>query len=197
MANALAQALGAQAAYPGRQVISLCGDGGFTMLMGDFLSLVQLNLPVNVVVFNNGTLGFVELEQKSTGFLDFGVDFKNPNFAKMAEAVGIRGIRIEDAAQVDHGIADALAHNGPVLVDAVVNRTELVMPPSITLEMAKGFTLFMVKAAMSGGHRPREDEPLALIGIRQMKLGISEDKRTSRARDTAASAAPPAAMGRN
>jgi pyruvate dehydrogenase (quinone) len=141
MANAMAQALGAQAAYPGRQVISLCGDGGLTMLMGDLLSLVQLNLPVKVVVFNNGTLGFVELEQKSTGFLDFGVDFKNPNFAKMADAVGIRGIRIEDAAQVEHGIADALAHKGPVLVDAVVNRTELVMPPSVTLEMAKGFTL--------------------------------------------------------
>jgi pyruvate dehydrogenase (quinone) len=150
MANAMAQALGAQAAYPGRQVISLCGDGGFTMLMGDLLSLVQLDLPVKVVVFNNGTLGFVELEQKSTGFLDFGVDFKNPNFAKMAEAVGLRGIRIEDAAQVEDSIADALAHNGPVLVDAVVNRTELVMPPSVTLEMAKGFTLFMVKAVMSG-----------------------------------------------
>jgi pyruvate dehydrogenase (quinone) len=158
MANAMAQALGAQAAYPGRQVISLCGDGGLTMLMGDLLSLVQLNLPVKVVVFNNGTLGFVELEQKSTGFLDFGVDFKNPNFAKMADAVGIRGIRIEDAAQVEHGIADALAHKGPVLVDAVVNRTELVMPPSVTLEMAKGFTLFMVKAVMSG----RADEVIDL-----------------------------------
>jgi pyruvate dehydrogenase (quinone) len=150
MANAMGQAIGAQAANPGRQVISLCGDGGFTMLMGDFLSLVQLKLPVKVVVFNNGTLGFVELEQKSTGFLDFGVDFKNPNFVKMAEAVGIRGIRIEDAAQVEDGIADALAQKGPVLVDAVVNRTELVMPPSVTLEMAKGFTLFMLKAVMNG-----------------------------------------------
>src|SRR6185295_5312548 len=90
MANAMAQAIGAQAALPGRQVISLSGDGGFSMLMGDFLSLVQLKLPVKVVVFNNGTLGFVELEQKSTGFLDFGTDFVNPNFAAMAEAVGIR-----------------------------------------------------------------------------------------------------------
>jgi pyruvate dehydrogenase (quinone) len=158
MANAMGQAIGAQAAYPGRQVVSLSGDGGFTMLMGDLLSLVQLKLPVKVVVFNNGTLGFVELEQKSTGFLDFGVDFKNPNFASMAEAVGIRGIRIEDAAQVKDGIAAALTHDGPVLVDAVVNRTELVMPPSITLEMAKGFTLFMVKAVMSG----RADEVIDL-----------------------------------
>ena len=87
MANAMAQTIGAQAAFPGRQVISLSGDGGFTMLMGDFLSLVQLGLPVKVVVFNNSALGFIEIEQKSSGFLDFGTSFKNPNFAAMAEAV--------------------------------------------------------------------------------------------------------------
>ena len=113
MANAMAQAIGAQTAFPGRQVISLSGDGGFTMLMGDFLSLAQLKLPVKVVVFNNGALGFIELEQKSTGFLDFGTEFKNPNFAAMAEAVGIRGIRIEDPADVDDGIAVAFAHRRP------------------------------------------------------------------------------------
>ena len=158
MANAMAQAIGAQAAFPGRQVVSLSGDGGFTMLMGDFLSLVQLELPVKVVVFNNGALGFIELEQKSTGFLDFGTELKNPNFAAMAEAVGVRGIRLEDPADVDDGIAAALAHDGPVLVDAVVNRTELAMPPSITVEMAKGFTLYMVKAVMSG----RADEIIDL-----------------------------------
>ncbi len=150
MANAMAQAIGAQAAFPGRQVVSLSGDGGFQMLMGDFLSLVQLGLPVKVVVFNNGALGFIELEQKSTGFLPFGTEFNNPNFAAMAEAVGIRGIRLEDPADVDAGIRAALAHDGPVLVDAVVNRTELAMPPSITMEMAKGFTLYMVRAVMSG-----------------------------------------------
>jgi pyruvate dehydrogenase (quinone) len=131
-------------------VVSLSGDGGFAMLMGDFLSLAQLHLPVKVVVFNNGALGFIELEQKSTGFLDFGTELQNPNFAAMAEAVGIRGIRLEDAADVEGGIAAALAHDGPVLIDAVVNRTELAMPPSITAEMAKGFTLYMVKAVMSG-----------------------------------------------
>jgi pyruvate dehydrogenase (quinone) len=158
MANAMAQAIGAQAAFPGRQVVSLSGDGGFTMLMGDFITLTQYKLPVKIVVFNNGTLGFVELEQKSTGFLDFGVDLQNPNFAAMAEAVGIRGIRIEDAGQVEAGIAAALAHDGPVLVDAVVNRTELAMPPSITLEMAKGFTLYMVKAVIGG----RADEVVDL-----------------------------------
>ena len=120
------------------------------MLMGDFLSLAQLGLPVKIVVFNNGSLGFVALEQKSTGILDFGTDLNNPNFAAMAEAAGIRGIRLEDSGQVTEGIAAALAHDGPVLVDAVVNRTELLMPPSVTLEMAKGFTLYMVKAIMSG-----------------------------------------------
>jgi pyruvate dehydrogenase (quinone) len=83
MANAMAQAIGAQAACPGRQVISLSGDGGFTMLMGDLLSLTQLELPVKVVVFNNSALGFIELEQKSTGFLNFGTGFQNPNFAAM------------------------------------------------------------------------------------------------------------------
>jgi pyruvate dehydrogenase (quinone) len=150
MANAMAQAIGAQAAFPGRQVISLSGDGGFSMLMGDFLSLAQLKLPVKVVVFNNSALGFIELEQKSTGFIDFGTEFQNPNFAAMAEAIGIRGIRLEDPAQVEDGIATALAHKGPVLIDAVVNRAELAMPPSITVEMAKGFSLFMVKAILSG-----------------------------------------------
>jgi pyruvate dehydrogenase (quinone) len=150
MANAMAQAMGAQAAFPGRQVVSLSGDGGFSMLMGDLLSLVQLKLPAKVVVFNNGALGFIELEQKSTGFIQFGTEFENPDFAQMAEAVGIRGIRIESPADVKEGIAAALAQNGPVVVDAVVNRTELAMPPAITTEMAKGFTLYMVKAVLSG-----------------------------------------------
>jgi pyruvate dehydrogenase (quinone) len=131
-------------------VISLSGDGGFTMLMGDFLSLAQLGLPVKVVVFNNSALGFIEIEQKSTGFLDFGTNFKNPNFAAMAEASGVRGIRLEDPADVDAGIAAALAHDGPVLVDAVVSRTVLPVPPAITAEMAKGFTLYMVKAVFNG-----------------------------------------------
>jgi len=150
MANAMPQAIGAQAAFPQRQVISLSGDGGFTMLMGDFLSLAQLGLPVKIVVFNNGALGFIELEQKSTGFINTGTDLKNPNFAAMAEAVGVRGIRLEHSSEVDAGIAEALAHNGPVLVDAVVNRTELAMPPAITVEMAKGFSLYMIRAVMNG-----------------------------------------------
>jgi pyruvate dehydrogenase (quinone) len=158
MANAMAQAIGAQAAYPGRQVVSLSGDGGFTMLMGDLISLKQLDLPVKLVVFNNGALGFIELEQKATGFVDFGTELKNPNFAAMAEAVGIRGIRLQDPSEVNDGIAAAFAHDGPVLVDAVVNRNELAMPPSITTEMAKGFSLYMVKAILNG----RTDEVIDL-----------------------------------
>ena len=158
MANALPQAIGAQAAFPQRQVVSLSGDGGFSMLMGDLLSLVQLKLPVKVVVFNNGALGFVELEQKSTGFLNSGTDLVNPNFAALAEAVGIKGVRIEDPADVETKLGAAFAHPGPVLVDAVVNRMELAMPPRVTAEMAKGFTLYMLKAVMSG----RGDEIIEL-----------------------------------
>jgi pyruvate dehydrogenase (quinone) len=150
MANAMPQAIGAQAAFPGRQVISLSGDGGFTMLMGDLLSLVQLKLPVKIVVFNNGSLGFIELEQKSAGFLDNGTLLENPNFAAMAEAVGIKGVRIDDPADVEGKLAEALAHPGPVLIDAVVARMELAMPPAISAEMAKGFTLYMLKAVLNG-----------------------------------------------
>jgi pyruvate dehydrogenase (quinone) len=139
-------------------VISLSGDGGFTMLMGDFLSLVQLDLPVKIVVFNNSSLGFVEVEQMSSGFLDTDTSLKNPNFAALAEAVGVRGIRLEDPAEVESGIADALAHEGPVLVDAVVSRLVLPIPPSITMDMAKGFSLFMLKAIMGG----RADELIDL-----------------------------------
>jgi pyruvate dehydrogenase (quinone) len=150
-ANAMAQTIGARMAFPGRQVISLSGDGGFTILMGDFLSLVQLGLPVKVVVFNNSALGFIEIEQSSSGLLDFGTSFKKQsNCAAMAEASGVRGIRIEDAADVDKGIADALAHSGPVLVDAVVSRMVLPIPPAVTIEMAKGFTLYMVRAVFNG-----------------------------------------------
>jgi pyruvate dehydrogenase (quinone) len=150
MANALPQAIGAQTALPGRQVISMSGDGGFAMLMGELLTVRQLKLPVKTIIFNNGTLGFVELEQKSSGYLNFGVDLDNPSFAAMAEAANVRGIRIEDPADLEEGINEALKHDGPVVVDVVVNRQELSMPPKITAEMAKGFTLFMLKTVMSG-----------------------------------------------
>ena len=159
MANAMAQAIGAQAAFPGRQVVSLSGDGGFAMLMGDLLSLRQLGLPVKIVVFNNGSARLRRARAEDRpAFSIIGTELENPNFAAMAEAAGIRGIRLEDPAEVADGIAAALAHDGPVLVDAVVNRTELTMPPKITTEMAKGFGLFMVKAVVSG----RGDEVIDL-----------------------------------
>jgi pyruvate dehydrogenase (quinone) len=150
MANAMAMTIGAQSAFPGRQVISMSGDGGFAMLMGDFLSLKQLKLSAKIVVFNNGALGFIEVEQKSAGFLPTGTELVNPNFAVMAKAVGIKGIRIEDPSQVEDGIKEAFAHDGPVLIDAVVARTELPVPPAINAEMVKGFTLYMLKAVFSG-----------------------------------------------
>ncbi|MGA9721793.1 MAG: ubiquinone-dependent pyruvate dehydrogenase [Candidatus Binatus sp.] len=150
MANAMPQAIGAQAAFPGRQVISLSGDGGFTMLMGDLLTLTQMKLPVKVVVFNNSKLGMVDLEMLSAGFLPTGTDLENPNFAKMAEAVGILGIRVEDPADLEQAISRALAHRGPVLLDVLTNPRELSMPPKITVAQAYGFGVFALKAVLSG-----------------------------------------------
>lgn len=158
MANAMPQAIGAQAAFPGRQVISLSGDGGFTMLMGDVLSLRQLKLPVKVVVYNNGSLGFVAMEMKAAGYLDAGTDLDNPDFAAMAEAIGIRGIRVEAPEALEAGVRAALAHDGPVLLDVATAKQELILPPKIELEQAKGFSLFLLKAMLSG----RGDEVLDL-----------------------------------
>jgi pyruvate dehydrogenase (quinone) len=150
MANAMLQAIGAQATYPKRQIVSMSGDGGFAMMMGDFLSLGQLGLPLKIIVLNNGTLGFVELEMKAGGFLDVGCELKNPNFAAMAEAIGIKGVRIETPDQLESGLRSAFAHAGPVLVDVLSARQELVMPPRTGLKEAKNFSLFMLKAVMDG-----------------------------------------------
>lgn len=150
MASALSQAIGAQATYPDRQIVAMCGDGGFSMLMGDFITLTQAKLPVKVIVFNNGTLGFVELEMKATGFLDNGTELINPDFAAMANAMGIKGIRVEDAGDLASALNQAFAINGPVLIDVVTNRQELSMPPTITASQVKGFSLYMVKAIIDG-----------------------------------------------
>jgi len=150
MASALPQAIGAQEVHPDRQVISLSGDGGFSMLMGDFLSLVQLNLPVKVVIYNNGALDFVELEMKSAGIVDYGTDLKNPDFSKLAEAVGIAGFRVEKPEDVAPALTKALSTKGPALVDCVVNRQELLIPPNINFEVVKGFTLYMIRAVLNG-----------------------------------------------
>lgn len=158
MANAMPQAIGAQAAYPERQVISLSGDGGFSMLMGDFISLAQLKLPVKIIVYDNASLGFVAMEMKSSGLLDTGTDLHNPDFAAMANAMGILGIRVEESADLEPALRRAMAHDGPVLVDVVTATQELAMPPTIKLEQAKGFSLYMLKAVMSG----RGDEVIEL-----------------------------------
>ncbi|MGA2095470.1 MAG: ubiquinone-dependent pyruvate dehydrogenase [Candidatus Acidiferrum sp.] len=163
MANALPQAIGAQASHPGRQVITLSGDGGLAMLMGELLSLRQLETPVKLVVFKNNSLAFVELEMKAGGIVDFGTDLKNPNFAKLAEAAGILGLTAETPDQVRPMLAQALQHNGPALVEVLVSRQELSMPPTITLEQAKGFSLFAMKAVLSG--RGQEIIDLAKINL--------------------------------
>jgi pyruvate dehydrogenase (quinone) len=150
MANALPQAIGAQAAFPNRQVISFSGDGGLAMLMGDLITLKQGGLPAKVVVVNNGTLGFVELEMKAGGFLDTGTELQNPNFAALAQSCGILGIRVEDPADLHDALVSALRHDGPALVDVVTNRMELTLPPKTTMEQAKGFGIYMAKAIISG-----------------------------------------------
>jgi pyruvate dehydrogenase (quinone) len=161
MANALPQAIGAQQNYPDRQIISLSGDGGVSMLMGDLLSLHQLELPVKIIVFKNDAPAFVEMEMKVAGLMDFGTDLKNPNFAKMAEAAGLLGLTAEKSGDVRPMISQALEHNGPALVEVLVHRQELSMQPTITLEEMKGFTLFTLKAVMSG----RGDEIIDLAKI--------------------------------
>ncbi len=150
MANALPQAIGAQEAFPNRQVICLSGDGGFSMLMGDFLSLRQLKLPVKIIVFNNGSLSFVELEMKAAGILTHGTSLIDTDFSKLAEAAGLLGLRAERPEQVQSMLSQALEHDGPALMDVVVNPQELLIPPTITLEQVKGFTLYMIKAVLNG-----------------------------------------------
>lgn len=150
MANAMPQAIGAQVLYPQRQVISLSGDGGFTMLMGDFITLLQHDLPLKIIVYNNGALGFVDLEMKVAGLPSYVTDLKNPNFAKVAEAMGILGIRVEDPGEVRGAIERALSHPGATLVDVVVNPNELNLPPKITPQEAWGFSMYMLKETLAG-----------------------------------------------
>ncbi len=150
MANAMPQALGAQAAYPERQVISLSGDGGLAMLMGDLLTTVQERLPIKVVVFNNGSLGFVEIEQKVEGLLDAYTNLENPDFSRVAEAVGMWGRRVEVADHLDEAVREWLATPGPALLDVVVRRSELVMPPKIEAGQVLGTALYSAKAVLAG-----------------------------------------------
>ncbi len=163
MANAMLQAIGAQSAFAEKQVISMSGDGGFAMMMGDVLTLGQMNLPVKIVVLNNGTLGFVELEMKANGLLDVGCDLKNPDFAAMANAIGIKGIRVEKPQDLAAALKEAFRHPGPVVVDVVSERQELIMPPKTTLAESQGFGLFMLKAVLDG--RARQLIDLARVNL--------------------------------
>ncbi|MTD40560.1 ubiquinone-dependent pyruvate dehydrogenase [Erwinia sp. CPCC 100877] len=158
MANAMPQALGAKAAAPERQVVAMCGDGGFSMLMGDFLSVIQMKLPIKIVVFNNSVLGFVAMEMKAGGYLTDGTELHGTNFARIAEACGITGIRVEKASELDAALTKAFNTDGPVLVDVTVAKEELAIPPQIELEQAKGFSLYMLRAIISG----RGDEVVEL-----------------------------------
>jgi pyruvate dehydrogenase (quinone) len=152
MANAAPNAFGAQLAYPGRQTIALCGDGGFTMLgLGDLLTQVERNTPVIQIILNNGSLDFVNIEQQEAGMIPFGVEFKNPNFAKVAEAMGAKGIRIEEPGDVREGLTAAFAHRGgPVVVDAVVDPFALSLPSHIPFHTATGYTLSLAKQVLTG-----------------------------------------------
>ncbi|MBB3174131.1 pyruvate dehydrogenase (quinone) [Endobacter medicaginis] len=160
MANAMPQALGAQAAFPGRQVISLSGDGGLSMLLGDLLTVIQEKLPVKVVVFNNGSLNFVELEQKVEGLLDNYTDLVNPDFAKVAAAIGLWSRRVEDPADLDAAVVAFLAAPGPALLDVVTDRYELVMPPTVQAAEVAGMALYTVKGVLGG----RVREVAGLLG---------------------------------
>ncbi|MCP5347826.1 MAG: thiamine pyrophosphate-binding protein [Gammaproteobacteria bacterium] len=159
MANAYPQAMGIAAAYPDRQVIALCGDGGMTMLMGDLLTLVQEKLAVKLLVYNNGSLGFVEMEQRVEGLLDTFTGLQNPNFADLAEVCGLRGWRVEKAGDLEQAMKQWLAAEGPVILDVRVNRLELVMPPKVKTEEVASTALFGIKAILDDRGR----EVIALL----------------------------------
>lgn len=159
MACALPHAIGAQTAFPGRQVVALAGDGGLAMLFGELLTLVQSRLPVKVIVFNNSSLNFVELEMKAAGVVNFGTELKNPDFGAVARAMGIFGRRVEQPADLEQAVTDAFAHDGPALIDVVVARQELSIPPAVSAEQAKGFTLYAIRTILAG----RADELLDLV----------------------------------
>jgi len=150
MANALPQAIGAQFSNPGRQVIALCGDGGFAMTLGDILTVTQYNLPIKFIVFDNSALGMVKLEMEVAGLPDYQTDLKNPNFAQLAEAIGIMGVRIENPSDISSGLKKALQHSGPAIVDVVTDPNAVSLPSHIVPEMVLGFGLTMGKLVLSG-----------------------------------------------
>jgi pyruvate dehydrogenase (quinone) len=167
MANALPQAIGAQACQPERQVITLSGDGGVAMLLGELITLRQQHLPVKVVVFNNGALSFVELEMKAAGIVTFATDLDNPSFAEVAGAIGLHGVRVEKPSELESGLRDALAHPGPALIEVMTERQELSIPPKVTLDQMRGFTLYAARSIFSGNGD--EVVQLAKTNLRQLE----------------------------
>ena len=164
MANAMPQAIGAQAAFPGRQVIALSGDGGLAMLLGDLITLRQHRLPVKIVVFNNGALAFVELEMMSAGIPAYGTDLDNPDFAEVARAIGIYGVRVERPAELRPALQAAFDHDGPALVNVLTRRHELSVPPHVTRGQLQGVSLFAGRMILSG----RGDE---LVDLARENIG--------------------------
>lgn len=165
MANAMPQALGAQAVDRDRQVIALAGDGGIAMLLGDLLSIRQNDLPIKIVVFDNSALDFVEVEMKAAGIVNAGTDLKNPDFAEVARAIGIPGYRVATGDELRDALAEALDAPGPALISAVVARQELAIPPTITMAQAKGFALFALRTLLSG----RGDELIDLADTNALR----------------------------
>ena len=150
MANALPHAIGAQSAHPHRQIVTLSGDGGLAMLLGELLTLRQLHLPVKVVVFNNNALAFVDLEMKAVGIVNFGTDLDNPSFADVARAVGLYGVRVEHPSELDKALEDAFDHDGPAVIEVMTVRHELEIPPGLTFDQVAGFTLWGARSILSG-----------------------------------------------
>jgi pyruvate dehydrogenase (quinone) len=168
MANALPQAIGAQASHPGRQVISLSGDGGVAMLLGELLTLRQQRLPVKVIVFNNGALSFVELEMKAAGIVNWGTDLLDPDFAAIARAAGLFGARVDKPGDLEPTLQEAFTHDGPALVDVLTDRHEISLPPKLTFSEIKGFTLYATRTILSG--RADEIIELAKTNLRDLEI---------------------------
>ncbi|HEX2323639.1 MAG TPA: ubiquinone-dependent pyruvate dehydrogenase [Streptosporangiaceae bacterium] len=168
MANALPQAIGAQASQPGRQVVTLSGDGGLAMLLGELITLRQQKLPVKVVVFNNGALSFVELEMKAAGIVTYGTNLDNPDFASIARATGLFGTRVEMAGELNDALRAAFRHDGPALVDVRTDRHELSLPPKLSYGQIKGFTLYATRTILSG--QGNELVELAKSNLRELEV---------------------------
>jgi len=167
MANAMPQAIGAALARPGQQVIAFCGDGGLSMMLGDLMTIVQYKLPVKVIVFNNRSLGMVKLEMEVAGIPDLETDMLNPDFTKIAEAMGMFGITINSPDEVKPGIEKAFQQDGPVLITVWTDPNALAMPPKLEFDQMKGYSLYIGKMMLSG----RMDEVFNMISSNYKHLG--------------------------